>query len=161
MSNPIDQFNTDEVTHPHMATRLLRAVLAKSFIEIALVCLVATLAAFSNFSPLLRGAIDVADGTHIAGWAHDPRAPEEAVEVQLFIDDQFVATRRATEARADLVRAGATRHPDHGFTFPLTELRLSPGVHSAQVYAVRNSGTEHKVLLPLARTQATFNIARD
>lgn len=146
---------------PNVATRLLRAVVAKSFVEIALVCVAATLAAFSNFSPLLRGAIDVADAARIAGWAHDPHAPEEALEVQLFIDNQFVATQRAAERRDDLVQAGATRHARHGFTFLLTELRLAPGRHSAQVYAVRNAGAEHKVLLPLARSQATFSVARD
>lgn len=161
MSESSEQFNTANLARPQMATRLLRAVLAKSFVEIALVCAVATLAGFANFSPLLRGAIDVADGRRIAGWAHDPAAPAEAIEVQLFIDDQFIATQRAAETRADLVRAGATRHAQHGFTFSLTELRLAPGVHSAQVYAVRNSGANHKVLLPLARTQATFTIARD
>lgn len=160
MSESSDQFNTADLARAQVATQLLHALLAKSFVEIALVCAVATLAAFANFSPLLRGAIDVADGRRIAGWAYDPSAPAEALEVQLFIDDQFIATRRAAEARADLVRAGATRYAQHGFTFSLTELGLAPGTHSAQVYAVRNSGTEHKVLLPLSRRQAIFTIAR-
>lgn len=161
MSEPLDQFNQADAPRPQMATCLLRAVLAKSFVEIALVCVVATLAAFSNFSPLLRGAIDVADQGRIAGWAHDPHAPQDTVEVQLFIDDRFIATRRAAEVRADLVRAGVTRHAEHGFTFPLAALGLAPGPHSAQVYAVRNAGAEHKVLLPLARTPPIFIIARD
>ena len=158
MSNWSEQF--DEA-RPGVATRLLRAVIAKSFVEIALICVAATLAAFSNFSPLLRGAIDVADQTRIAGWAHDPLAPKETVEVQLFIDGRFVAMQRANERRDDLVLTGATRQPQHGFSFPLNELHLPPGVHTAQVYAVRDAGTAHKMLLPLARSQATFKVARD
>lgn len=164
MSEPPNQFNVvnrADAARAGTATKLLRAVLAKSFVEIALVCVAATLAAFSNFSPLLRGAIDVADQTRIAGWAHDPRAPEEPLEVQLFIDGRFIATRRADERRDDLVQAGATSQPQHGFSFPLTEHNLPPGVHTAQVYAVRDASAEHKVLLPLARGQATFKVTPD
>src|SRR5262249_7806923 len=76
-------------------TRLLKAVIAKSFIEIILVCVVATLAAFSTFSPQLRGAIDVAQQTRVAGWASDPESPEDALEVQLFIDERLVASKYA------------------------------------------------------------------
>lgn len=161
MSERPDQLKVADAASANVPTRLLRAVLAKSFIEVALVCVAATLAAFSNFSPLLRGAIDVADQTRIAGWAHDPLAPEAPVEVQLFIDGRFIATRRADDWRADLVAAGATRQPRHGFSFPLTEFNLPPGTHTAQVYAVRDASAEHKVLLPLARGQATFKILPD
>ena len=56
----------------HLATRLLRAVLVKAGLEIGFVCVLATLAAFQNTSPLLRGALDLADQTQVAGWAYDP-----------------------------------------------------------------------------------------
>src|SRR5262245_63639172 len=84
-------------------SRLLKAVVAKSFVEIILVCAVATLAAFSTFSPRLRGAIDVADQTRVAGWAVAPEAPDGALEVQLFIDEKLVASKLADEERRDLV----------------------------------------------------------
>ena len=56
--------------------------------------------------PLLRGAIDVADQTRVAGWAVAPEAPEVALEVQLFIDGKLVASKLADEERVDLVRSG-------------------------------------------------------
>src|SRR5215813_6846277 len=94
-----DQSNAADST---VATRLLRAVLAKSFVEILLVCLIATLAAFSNFSPMLHGTIDVADQNRIVGWVYDPKSHSETIEVQLFIDGTFVATQMAQLRREDL-----------------------------------------------------------
>jgi hypothetical protein len=143
-----------------IAIRLLRAVIAKSFIEILLVCVVATLAAFSNFSPRLRGAIDVADQTRIAGWVYDPASPEEKVEVQLFINGDWVATGKANERRDDLVAAGAARTPDHGFTFPVAPLKLFGGNHTVQVYAVRRASGNNKSLIPLSHNPSHFQSRR-
>src|SRR5690242_18233381 len=81
-------------------SRLLKAVVAKSFLEILVFCVVATLAAFSTFSPQLRGAIDVADQTRVAGWVVDPGSPDEALEVQLFIDEKLIASKHADEKRS-------------------------------------------------------------
>ncbi len=142
-----------------VATRLLRAVIAKSFLEVILVCVVATLAAFSTFSPQLRGAIDVADQTRIAGWVHDPQAPEKSLEVQLFIDGKFIASQLASQQRADLVAAGATSRPHHGFTFSLPPLPPNGGnggKHEAQVYAVRDAAGQSKILLPITTAPVIF-----
>ena len=139
-------------------SRLLKAVLAKSFIEIILVCVVATLAAFSTFSPLLRGAIDVADQTRVAGWVVAPEAPEIALEVQLFIDEKMVASKLADEERTDLVRSGVTSNPNHGFNFDLTQINLAPGRHSAQVYALRPAAGANKILLPIAKQPRVFEV---
>lgn len=141
------------------ASRLLRAVIAKSFVEVILVCVVATLAAFTTFSPQLRGAIDVADQTRVAGWVHDPQSPAAPLEVQLFIDGKFAATKLADEIREDLVRAGVTMQATHGFNFALEALNLPDGKHSAQVYAVRAVGA-NKSLLPITTTSPTFHVNR-
>src|SRR5262245_15369620 len=133
-----------------IATKLLSAVLIKSFVEILLVCVVVSLAAFSTFSPQLRGAIDVADQTRVAGWVNDSRSPEKSLEVQLFIDGRFVATVLADLPRDDLVKAGVTTRPNHGFNFEVGQLNLSTGKHSAQVYAVREAAGESKILLPIS-----------
>ena len=77
------------------ATRLLRSVIVKTILEFILICIAVSFAAFSNFNPQLRGAVDVADQTRVAGWAYDPQTPEEGIEVQLFIDGQFAAARQA------------------------------------------------------------------
>ena len=143
---------------PELAPKLLRAIIVKSFLEILFVCFLATWAAFTNYSPLLRGALDQADQRRVAGWAHDPQAPTEALEVQLFIDDRFVATRTANERRDDLVRAGATTLPTHGFSFELGDVRLADGEHTVQVYAVRRAAGAHKMLVPLSREPVLFQV---
>jgi hypothetical protein len=137
-------------------TRLLRAVIAKSFVEVVLVCVVATLAAFSTFSPQLRGAIDVANQTRVAGWVHDPQSPDQSIEVQLFIDGKFNATGRADERRDDLIQAGVTTRPNHGFSFPIESVSLSNGEHRALVYAVRGAAGANKILLPITTVPRTF-----
>ncbi len=158
------QMDAEEQTQPKaettVATKLLRAVIAKSFLEILFICVIATLAAFKNYSPLLRGAIDIADRTRVSGWAHDPQAPEQVLEVQLFIDDQFIATQRAEQRRDDLVRAGAAKLPNHGFRFDLAAVNLSNGRHAAQVYAVRTAAGTNKMLLPLAKQPVVFEVKR-
>ena len=142
------------------AAKLLRAIIAKSFVEVALVCVVASLAAFTTFSPQLRGAIDVADQSRISGWVNDPRLPETALEVQLFIDGKFVASRFADDRRDDLVSAGVTARPNHGFSFELAEFNLPAGEHSARVFAVRAAAGESKILLPVTAAPRTFQISR-
>lgn len=141
-------------------SRLLKAVVAKSFIEILLVCVVATLAAFSTFSPQLRGAIDVADRTRVAGWVIDPESPEDALEVQLFIDEKLAESKLADERRTDLVESGVTSNPNHGFDFDLTLIDLAPGRHTAQVYALRPAAGANKILLPIAKQPSVFEVSR-
>ncbi|HMY74709.1 MAG TPA: hypothetical protein PLQ88_23020, partial [Blastocatellia bacterium] len=104
-------------------------------------------------------AIDVADETRIAGWVHDPQSPAAALEVQLFIDGQFIATTPADEPREDLVRAGVTSRANHGFNFKLDSTNLAIGEHTVQVYAVRNVGTS-KTLLPIVTTPLRFSVRR-
>src|SRR5262245_26325886 len=120
-------------------SRLLKAIVAKSLIEIILVCAVATFTAFSSFSPRLRGAIEVANQTRVAGWVVAPEAPEAVIEVQLFVDDKLLASKIADETRGELIRYGIASTPNHGFTFDLTRTRLAPGRHTAQVYALRSA----------------------
>ena len=148
--------------HPDQSTasRLLRAVIAKSFVEFLFVCVIATVAAFLHFSPLLRGSIDMANQTKISGWVHDPLSLDEAIEVQLFIDGRFVAAKSADERRDDLVRAGATTRPNHGFTFRLESFYLANGSHTAQVYAVRETSSPTKSLIPISKTSRMFQVNR-
>lgn len=143
-----------------MAAKLLRAIIAKSFVEVILVCAVASLAAFSTFSPQLRGAIDVADQTRVAGWVNDPQLAEVALEVQLFIDEKFVASQLADLRREDLVSAGVTARPNHGFSFELEQFNLSIGEHSVRVFAVRDAAGASKILLPVTAAPRRFQISR-
>ncbi len=150
---------TNPPAEPRVATRLLHSVIVKTILELILICVVVSFAAFSNFNPQLRGAIDAADQTRVAGWAYDPQTPGEFIEVQLFIDGQFAAARRADERREDLVRARATENPAHGFSFTVEPLHLAPGRHTAQVYAVRRATGSNKMLLPLVKDPLTFHVS--
>ena len=69
--------------------RLLKGVAAKLFVDLIVVCVIVSLTAFSQSSPLVRGRVDVADGQRVAGWVYDPRSPDEGIEVQLFVDGRF------------------------------------------------------------------------
>jgi len=145
-------------TEMALATRLLHAVLTKTFLEIAVLCLVVSLAAYWYFNPQLRGAIDVANARQIAGWAADPRQPHEALEVHLFVDEKFAAAGLASLPRQDLVQAGATKQAAHGFSFALEPLRLSSGIHTIQVYAVRPATEGSRILRPLAEAPLQIQI---
>lgn len=140
------------------ATRLLKAVLTKSFLEILVVCAVVALAAYSNFNPMLRGTIDAADASRVAGWVYDPLAREEAVEVQLFIDGAFVATQTAGRRREDLVRADVAPDVSHGFSFNLQTQKLAPGPHTVQVFAVRNANGPNKMLSSLTKAPRLIRV---
>ena len=135
------------------ATKLLQAILAKAGLEFLVLLLAVSLAAYSHLNPPIRGAIDVADAARIAGWAYDPREPNAHLEVQLFIDDQFVAVRQADEQREDLVHAGAAQNSQHGFTFAVPSLHLPPGKHKITVYALRSGGGKNKSLLALTKKE--------
>lgn len=140
--------------------RLLKAIAAKSFIEIFLVCAVATFAAFTTFSPRLRGAVEVANQTRVTGWVLAPEAPEIVIEVQLFVDEKLLASKLADELRIDLLRFGLAMNPNHGFNFDLTRAKLAPGRHTAQVYALRQTSGANKILSPIAKQPLVFEVRR-
>jgi hypothetical protein len=141
-----------------VATKLLRAIIAKAGLEFLVIIIAISLAAYSHLNPPMRGAIDVADAMRIAGWAYDPREPNAQLDVQLFLNGQFVATRRADELREDLVRAGAAQNAQHGFTFSVPALQLAAGRYSVTVYAVRAGGGKNKSLLALTKKEYFLDI---
>ena len=143
---------------PSIATKLLKAILAKAGLEFLIILIAISLAAYSHLNPPIRGAIDVADTTQIAGWAYDPREPNARVEVQLFMDGQLIAARPADEQRDDLVKAGAAADALHGFTFAMPSLQLAKGKHQVMVYAMRAGGGKNKALLALTKKEHWLEI---
>jgi hypothetical protein len=141
-------------------SRLLKAILAKCAIEIILVCAVASFAAFSTFSPRLRGDIDVANQRRVYGWVLAPEAPDVVIEVQLFVGEKLVASQLADEQRNDLLRHGLASNPYHGFYFDLNRLNLAPGRHTVQAYAVRQAPGSNKILSPIAKRSIVIEIRR-
>jgi hypothetical protein len=117
--------------------RLVNVLLFKSLAESVLVGTVAVLFFLDAFPPFFRGWGE-ATPRSIAGWVVNHGAPWERVEVQLFIDNAFVATALAHQSRPDVAAAGWARDEWHGFEFEVPTLR--PGEHQARVYALHVSG---------------------
>ncbi|MFM8394230.1 MAG: hypothetical protein ACKOB4_09950 [Acidobacteriota bacterium] len=138
------------------STRLLLAIAGKLTLEMLLLAAVASYAAWSNFHPLLRGAVDLTTPERVSGWAFDPESPLEPLEVQLFIDGQFYAALRADQPRPDLVQAGAAPDPHHGFSFTIAPATRRPGRHRVEVFVLRAALTNYQTLIPLANEPKSF-----
>jgi hypothetical protein len=125
--------------------RLTRFLIGKSVVETIL--LVALVAAFSyaHFNPRLRGALDAADERGVSGWALDESDPSRRVEVELYIDDHFVARRPADARRDDLLSAGRAADPFHGFAFGTPPLPARPAPYEARVFAVHEGADRERV----------------
>ncbi len=130
---------------PKSRARLIHLLISKSTAEALLITAVAVGFYFSTTNVNLRGVLDKADSEAVSGWAVDERQPSSRVEVQLFIDDRFVADAAADKFRPDVHEAKRADDDWHGFVFSTP--RLSAGEHEARVYAVHaNSGGARRTL---------------
>ena len=117
--------------HPQ---RLIHFIIGKSIVEAVLITGVAIAFYLATTNPNLRGWLDQADANTISGWAVDESHPYSEVELQLFIDGQFVETRTAAAFRPDVHAANRSASDWHGFVFKTP--MLSAGEHEARVYAM-------------------------
>lgn len=117
--------------------KLFRLLIGKSIAETVFVALLAVGFFFTAFPPYFHGFGEATPDT-ISGWAVNNRAPWDRVEVQLFIDDRFVASGVANLSRPDVQQAGWAQDEWHGFSFQVSNTGV--GVHEASVYAVHKSG---------------------
>lgn len=117
--------------------KLTNFLIAKTVIEIIFVIILAAYFSYADFSPGFRGWLDIADEREISGWVVNGRATSSPVEVQLYIDNRFVANNFADRPRPDLVRAGRAESEHHGFAFETPP--LNAGEHEARVFAVHAS----------------------
>ncbi|MBC7930462.1 MAG: hypothetical protein H7Z38_07815 [Rubrivivax sp.] len=122
---------------PATRRRLTTLVVAKIILDLFFVAGLAVYSHSVAFNPFFRGSLDYADGRSVRGWVVDRARPGEAVEVQLYIDDRFVAAGIANEPRPDVSAKGFAEDEQHGFVFNL-EPELY-GEHQARVYAVHSS----------------------
>jgi hypothetical protein len=120
--------------------RLSRALVVKSVAEALFVAALFAAFSYAHFHPRFRGAVDVADARTVEGWVVDEAEPGRQVEVQLFIDGQFVAQRRAELARPDVLAAGRARGAEHGFRFDTPPLAARDAEYEARVYALHAAG---------------------
>jgi len=91
------------------------------------------------FPPVFRGWPETTPYYSVAGWVVNEAFPMQSVEVELYIDNRFIAHRMADVSRPDVFAAGRAKTDKCGFNFELPT--LARGEHEAQVYAVHKVGT--------------------
>ncbi len=132
---------------------LVHVLLGKSIAEALIVGALAVFAFIALLPPFFHGWGGVTE-TGIAGWAVNNAAPWDRVEVQLFVDGQFVAQAVAKGSRPDVSAAGWAKDEWHGYEFALTS--LSSGAHEARVYALHDSGQGVRKSLQLLGSPIPF-----
>jgi hypothetical protein len=144
-------------TPPARLSRLSRALIAKSIVEALFVVALAVHFSYTNINPYFRGSIDVADERTVEGWVVNEAAPDERVEVQLYIDDHFVSRRSADAPRADVLAAGRSRDAYHGFVFNTPPL---PPNHNyrVRVYAMNIAGDGARRVLQEIGAATSFHV---
>jgi hypothetical protein len=140
------------------STRLVHVLIGKSIAETLLVGALAVFIFITVLPPYFHGWGEVA-GSGISGWAVHNASPWERVEVQLFVDGKFTATRLANESRPDVSAAGWAMDEWHGYNFRLTALAM--GYHEARVYALHDSGGGARKSLQLVGDPIVFFVDED
>lgn len=129
-----------------MFKKLTNILIAKSILETIFVGTLAVVVYVKVFPPTFHGWGEaVAQSKSISGWAVDNADPWGRVEVQLFVDGNFVGTTVAQLSRPDVMAAGWAKDEWHGYEFVLTG--LSDGMHEARVYALHRSGARYTLQL--------------
>jgi hypothetical protein len=86
-----------------------------------------------NYPPV--GYFDVATREEISGWAFDPDAGANPIEVHIYINERHVATVTANEKRDDLMgKVPGLKEPYHGFRWKPEN--LPAGKLLVKVYAI-------------------------
>jgi hypothetical protein len=135
--------------------KLVHALIAKSLAETILVGVLAVAFYLSAFPPYFHGWGE-AMAHEISGWVVDDTRPWDRVEVQMFIDEKFVATSHANTFRPDVMAAGWARDEWHGYVFAVP--LLEPGKHEALVYAMHASGGRARRTLQLVGDPIRFEV---
>jgi len=135
---------------------LANLLIGKSVAEALLVSAVAAGFYVSMTNPSLRGWLDHADAQTISGWAVDDDNPGRRVEVQLFIDDQFIEQRAATDFRPDVRQAGRAADDWHGFVFKSPA--LPSGQHEARVYLLHRGAWPSRRTLQIIGKPLRFTV---
>lgn len=122
---------------PRTRVRLTTLVIAKAVLDLLFVAALAVYSHAVAFHPYFTGSLDFADGESVRGWAVDRAQADRSVEVQLYVDGQFVADGFADQPRPDVFARGYAPDERHGFVF--TFERPLYGQHETRVYAVYSS----------------------
>jgi hypothetical protein len=140
------------------SARLVHILIGKSIAETVVVGALAAISFITILPPYFHGWGEVTP-KGIAGWAVNNAEPWGRVEVQLFIDGQFVSTQIAHASRPDVAAAGMAKDQWHGYWFSLDS--LSVGTHEARIYAVHDSGAGSRKSLQLLGDPLKFSVDRE
>lgn len=140
------------------SARLVHLLIGKSIIETLLVGALAVFTFITVLPPYFHGWGEVTE-SGISGWAVNNAAPWERVEVQLFVDGQFVAHAVANQPRPDVLTAGWAKDEWHGYSFGNTS--LPAGLHQARIYALHASGGDVRKSLQLLGNPIIFTVGND
>jgi hypothetical protein len=138
---------------------LVHLLISKSMVEALLVTAVAVAFYFATTNRYLRGVLDRADSQTVTGWAVDDSLPATRVEVQLFVDDAFIADTPADQYRPDVHEAKRAEDDWHGFVFRTPP--LTAGEHEARVYALYAGGAGARRTLQLIGKPFRFRLDRN
>jgi hypothetical protein len=136
---------------------LIHLLIAKSIIE-ALFVSILVVVYFLDVFPHFHGWGEVSPQA-ISGWAVNSRNPVDRVEVQLFVDNKFVAGAIADQSRPQVVAGGWAKDEWHGFMIPISA--MSSGDHEARVYALHESGQGARKTLQLVGHAVRFHCGPD
>jgi len=130
--------------------RLVYFLIGKAVLEALFVAALVVGFYVTTFHTNLSGWSELNEG-HIAGWVFDASAPSAALDVQLYVDDLFIADHLANVARLGSSipqqASDASSDASHGFQFDIPT--LGAGEHIAEVYVVRESGGGGRRVLQL------------
>ena len=129
-----------------MVKKLVNLLIAKSIIETIFVGTLALVVYVKLFPPTFHGWGEAVPASQsIAGWVVNDADPWGRVEVQLFVDGNFVGTQVAQLSRPDVMAAGWAKDEWHGYEFVV--MGLSEGMHEARVYALHRNGNRYTLQL--------------
>lgn len=131
-----------------------KLLIGKSICEGLLVTAVAAGLFLLTTNTALHGSLEHADAQRISGWAVNDRNPGSRVEVQLFIDDNFIEQKTANEWRSDVHQAKGAPDEWHGFIFKTPS--LAAGEHEARVYILHRGASSSRRTLQLIGSPIRF-----
>jgi hypothetical protein len=145
------------------SNKLVHLLIGKSIAETLVVGALAVFTFITVLPPYFHGWGEVTE-TGISGWAVNNAAPWERVNVQLFVDGQFVAAQAADQSRPDVSAAGWAKDQWHGYSFDLREVLAGApanSTHEARVYSVHDSGGGRRKSLQLLGDPIPFLVGKD
>ncbi|HKG61609.1 MAG TPA: hypothetical protein VKB05_17755 [Pyrinomonadaceae bacterium] len=140
-----------------MAKKLVNLLLAKSILETIFVGTLAVVVYTKLFPPTFHGWGEaVVEEKAIYGWVVNNARPDDRVEVEVYVDGRYSGRARADGPRPDIVAAGWSKDPFHGYAVWIS--KLPPGKHESRVYALHRSDDGRKCTLQLIGDPIQFEV---